>query len=291
MLFLLLRILFTLSFSHLIRLSQARTRRPMAAAAVNYVVAAVGCVIWVMVVRGGASGETLFLGSVAGVIYVVSMVMLLPAMRASGVAVVGAVTQLSMMMPVAVAVWRFREYPSALQTAGIIATLLALPLLSATSAMQEERPRGLSPLILLLFMSTGSSQVVMKEFASTRPGSDLPLYSAALFVAATISTVVWMAATGDTGRPNGKTEVPSDGRLIGEWPIGIALGAVNLLQLVCLLLALRSLPAVIVFPVSAALGIVFNAVVSLVVWRERPSRGGWLGIGLAVMAVILLSWK
>ena len=87
------------------------------------------------------------------------------------------------------------------------------------------------------------------------------------------------------------TREAASGRLVSEWTLGSLLGLVNLAQLVFLLLALDALPAVVVFPVSAALGIALNALASIWFWRERPPPAGWAGIGLAGIAVILLNLK
>ena len=78
---------------------------------------------------------------------------------------------------------------------------------------------------------------------------------------------------------------------MGEWPVGTAMGLVNFLQLVFLLLALRELPAVVVFPLSAVLGITANVLASMVLWKERPRPAGWLGMALAAIAVVLLNFK
>jgi drug/metabolite transporter (DMT)-like permease len=290
--FLLLRIVFNVTFSHLLRLSQARTPRPMAAAAINYLVAALACGAWAWMAGTAPHPAAVALGGAAGLTYVTSLVMMLPAMRRSGVAVTGAVVQLSLMLPVVVAAWRFGEVPNGYQAAGIGLTLVALPLLSAATSVEgDARPGGVSLLTVLLFFSTGTSQVVMKEFAATRPGSELALYSASLFAAATLLTYAWMLGSGDTGRANGDAVSPDEGHVVGEWPIGIALGTVNVLQLVCLLEALRALPAVVVFPASAALGVTVNAVVSMLLWGERPRAAAWVGIALSAGAVLLLNLK
>ncbi len=286
MLFLLLRILFTVAFSHLLRFSQARTRRPLVAAAINYGVAAAACAGW-----AGAAGVpphpvTLWLGAAAGFTYVLSLVLMLPAMRQSGVSVTGAVVQLSLMLPVAVAIWRFGEVPNALQIAGMALALVALPLLSMSTATGEGSRNGARGLVGVLFVSTGASQVVMKEFTMARPAADLALYTAALFGSATLFTLLWMALPAGAKAPSGG----ADGRrLVGEWPLGVVLGVVNTLQLVFLLLALRALPAVVVFPVSACLGIAANALAAMVLWGERPPPAGWVGMALAAVAVLLLN--
>ena len=300
MLFLLTRILFTVTFSHLLRLSQARTPRPLSAAGINYLLAAIACTLWTWIARVAWHPQTVVLGAVAGVLYVVSMVLMLPAMRAGGVSVVGAIMQLALMIPVAFAIWRFGEYPNSHQLVGIVLTLISLPLLSfarATGPVETlprspaEKPSGAARwfplLIAVLFLSGGASQTVMKEFAAVRPDAELPLYSAVLFVTATFCTYLWMILARDTGRV---PDTVPEGRPIGEWPLGILLGAMNVLQLVFLLLALHELPAILVFPVSSSLGIICNTVVSLVLWGERPSPAGWLGIVLAIAAVVLLNW-
>lgn len=288
---LLLRIVFTVSFSHLLRLSQARTRKPIAAAAINYLVAAAACTLWACALGRAWQGPTVLLGAAAGFTYVSSLVLILPCMRQSGVAVTSAVAQLSMMAPVVVATVRFGEYPNVWQTAGIVLTVVALPLLCVSTAAATNTPQRFSPLTLAMFCSTGLSQVLMKEFSATRPGADLAIFSACLFLAATFFTWVWMVHTGDTGRAGEGTPGPDEGTLLPEWPLGLALGTVNVLQLVCLLRALQELSAIIVFPVSAALGITANVGVSMLLWGERPRPAGWLGIVLAVAAVVLLNLK
>lgn len=292
MAFLLLRIVFTVAFSHLLRFSQARTRRPLLAATVNYGMAGLACSLW-----AGATGSlphwpTLVLGALAGFTYVTSLVMMLPAMRKSGVSVTGAVVQLSMMAPVPVAILRFGEYPNAWQTVGIVLTLVALPLLSASSAVQTSQSAGrFSFLIVWLFLSTSTSQVVMKEFSTTRPAADLPVYSAALFLSATFFTWLWMTRAAGSAAPAEPETRQEERKLVGEWPLGTVMGVANVLQLVFLLLALRVLPAVIVFPVSASLGIVANVLAAMAIWKERPPPAGWVGIGMAIIAVVLLNLK
>src|SRR5881227_1190062 len=156
MFFLLVRVVFTVAFSHLLRLSQARTRRPMAAAAINYLVGATILAGWAFGAGCRWHAHAVLLGALAGGTYVSSLVLLLPAMRQCGVSVTGALLQLSLIVPVGVAIWRFREIPNAFQTAGIVLTLVALPLLSATSAVRATPVRGGSALLpVLLFLSAG----------------------------------------------------------------------------------------------------------------------------------------
>ena len=71
--------------------------------------------------------------------------------------------------------------------------------------------------------------------------------------------------------------------------MGIVLGAWNCGGGLTMLIALRYLPGVVVFPVSSALGLVLTACVALLVWRERISGWAAAGIGLAVASATLMN--
>ena len=55
-----------------------------------------------------------------------------------------------------------------------------------------------------------------------------------------------------------------------------------------LMLALRLLPGVVVFPVRASANIALTAALAFVLWREQVTPRQWLGVALAVAAVYLL---
>ncbi len=294
MAYLLFRILLTVSFSHLVRFLQVRTERTLPAALVNYMVATV--VSAALALAWGARGlswTAAWLGAVGGVTYVTSLVLMLPAMRQAGVAVSGAILQLALMVPVSLAVWRYGERLTVYHLVGILLTCISLPILSASTVTGEEQPRPArrwSPLLALLFLSSGVSQTVMKELVFQTPApADRMAFMAVLFAVATLGTWLWMVwrrSVPETDHPSG---VPRMASPAIDWAVGVPLGLVNAGQLVCLLLALRDLPAIVVFPVSSALGLVANVAVSLWLWRERPARSAWLGIALATVAVLLLS--
>lgn len=287
MIFLALRIVCTISFSHLLRLVQMRTRRPRAAAAVNYLVAAAASAVWMAASGCDLRVESGALGLLAGCTYILCIVLMFRAMEESGVSVTGAVVQLALVLPIGVSIWRFDERPSTWQWAGIAVTAIALPLLGLASAVRDSQARrGFSASTLLLFFATGVSQVIQKEFAATRPRAELPVYSAALFATAAALSFPWLVRGG--ARSTGAT---ASSHSSSELSLGALLGTVNVLALLFLILALAALPAVVVFPISAAVGIVGNALASWVFWKERPSRRGWLGIALAAVAVVLFHFE
>jgi len=80
----------------------------------------------------------------------------------------------------------------------------------------------------------------------------------------------------------------------GRWPgpaavgWGVVLGVVNYGSLEFLLRAVAELPGPFVFPANNIAIMVLAATLGVVVWGERLSRANYVGLGLAVLALILL---
>src|SRR5438034_3004223 len=120
MLFVFLRAACNLVFAQLLRLGQTKRPQTLGVVTVNYLVATLASLA-----LAGLHGRphyvpsTLGLGALGGVSYIVSMLLLLPAMRRSGLSVAVAVLQLAILVPVAYAMLVFREMPSRAQWVGI----------------------------------------------------------------------------------------------------------------------------------------------------------------------------
>jgi glucose uptake protein GlcU len=113
MLYILLRVLFMTVFAQLLRYAQARGGRVMLVVLVNYAFAALFCAA--LAASGGQLGfsrVTFECGAIGGTAYLVSLLLLLPAMSQSGVAISVAVLQLAVLVPVATSIVLFGERPS-----------------------------------------------------------------------------------------------------------------------------------------------------------------------------------
>jgi drug/metabolite transporter (DMT)-like permease len=294
MLFLALRILLSVAFAQTLRFAQLRTGRTLAVALVNYGVAALicGAIAWSL---GGhsLSSSTLWLAVAGGTTYFTSLVLLLPAMREAGVAITGAIFQLSLMVPLSLAICRYGEQATPYRIAGIALSLISLPILSASTAVtRSERRFRWSLSLPLLFVSSGLSHTVMKELAFQHPTTAERFgFMAFLFLVSGIGTGLWVGwGPGRAELRAGPANGPARASLRRvDWLVGVPLGLLNCGQLICLLLALHHLDALVVFPVSSSLGVVVNVVTARALWGERPTRAAWAGIVLAVAAVVLLN--
>jgi drug/metabolite transporter (DMT)-like permease len=280
LIYLCLRILFNTSFSQLLKWAQVRDGQMLPAALVNYLVAslltALAWAAW-----GGAFPPpvVVWLGALTGLCYAVSLLGLESAIRISGVSIAVAVLQLSVMVPTLFSMIVFREIPDLLQTLGIVLAMVALPLLSQSRAVINGEAASAAKILLVmlnLFLITGLSGVGMKLAQAYASPGDRYAYS---FLVFSVSVVVIAAAVG--------YRRPAWGS--GALPIGSLVGIANAVQLECTLRALAALPAVIVFPVSTALTVALNTLLSVRLWGERLEMRARWGIVMALAAAVLMN--
>jgi drug/metabolite transporter (DMT)-like permease len=280
LIFLGLRILFNTAFAQLLKLAQARDGHMLPAACVNYIVAALlgGLSLFLFHVHA-PKPLSVWLGLATGLTYALSLLGLEIAMRASGVSIAVAILQLAVLVPTVLSMILFRERPDPLQSLGMILAVPALWLLtgSRTIAGGPRVPsRGAVVTLLLLFLITGCSGVIMKTFEVYCPPGDRLAYATALFTVSAL--VIGLAVV--------RKQVQW-GPL--AWPIGSLVGVCNLLQLEVTLMALAALPAIVVFPASSALTVVISALLSVWFWQERLNTRSLVGMALAIFAAILLN--
>jgi multidrug transporter EmrE-like cation transporter len=69
---------------------------------------------------------------------------------------------------------------------------------------------------------------------------------------------------------------------------GALLGTANFGNYLFLVMALTALPGLVVYPVIAAGEVGLMAVAGVVLWKEKVGVRSWLGIALAVIAIVLI---
>ena len=77
---------------------------------------------------------------------------------------------------------------------------------------------------------------------------------------------------------------------LAEFGFGFAMGTSNILQTHFILKSLHFLAGFVVFPVSSAGGLLLTAIVATSLLGERLNRKTCWGVGVAVVALVLLNW-
>jgi drug/metabolite transporter (DMT)-like permease len=129
--------------------------------------------------------------------------------------------------------------------------------------------------LLLLFLADGLVMIPALVFRKEMPLSETMPFQTIIFVAAfAVTSVLYYLR-----QPRLEPETL-------KW--GALLGATNFGNYLFLVLALTALPGLVVYPVIAAGEVGLLAIAGVVLWKEKVGVRSWLGIALAVIAIILI---
>ena len=217
-----------------------------------------------------------------GILFIVIFNLMARTAQQLGVSVASVATKMSLAIPVVFGVILYEESLTPLKVIGIIIAMAAVYFASVKSNTFLVGPRSLL-LPLLVFLGSGIIDASIKYLEETRiPAAEFPIFSACAFGAA--GTVGVMSLVGF--RP--KT-------LIRLRPLnllgGIALGIPNFFSIYFLLKALQfpGLGSASVFTLNNVAIVMLSTLLGVLLFRERLSLKNWLGIGLAIMSILLIS--
>lgn len=227
--------------------------------------------------------ETILCGVVGGFFFVVALVTMQSSIRANGAILTTAFSRLGLLIPLAVSIFVFGEKPDIRQFFGILLVLAALLLLNAREDQTGTEGRNqvgsfiLLPLTLLTF---GCGDTISKVFERVGTRSQDQLLFFDLFVtAAILTTGLAILEYRKTGR-----------KILGrELAAGILVGIPNYFASAFLLQALVRLPAFFVYPACSTCTILLVMAVSALCFRERPTKRQYAGVGMILLALVLLS--
>jgi multidrug transporter EmrE-like cation transporter len=256
---------------------------------INYAVAAVLAVIW-LVINENTDIDLLvvFLGVVNGLQYQISLAVLFSVVQLVGIGITFGIIRLSIAMPTLASIYLWGEQPSTLQVVGLVLAFFALPLLGADAHQAARKQSGHSlrtwGVLIIVLLLSGAGFMAAKAFSVWSTPDYQPLYTASVFVAATLSAAFIWPLHRRFRLPAGHTASLRD-----NVSLGVVMGAANLFQIAMLLGALEVLPGTVVFPLTATVGLATTLVGGIVLFGERFGRITAVGIVLALVAIVLIN--
>ncbi len=198
-----------------------------------------------------------------------------------GVSVASVAAKMSLVIPVLVGFLLYKEEASALKIAGIILALAAVYFASIKNRTITVKVETLI-LPILLFIGSGFVDTGI-NFLQTQQMevNDYPLFSMLVFGSA--GTVGLLFIVINTFRKPLKLNLKN---LLG----GIILGSFNYFTIHFLLKALKheGLNSSTVFTISNVATVLLSTLLGIFIFKEQLSRKNWLGIGLAVISIVLV---
>ena len=287
MLYLIAAVLSSATFSTLLRFAENRVRNRFALIAGNYL----SCSMIGAVFLAAGSGFpeerlpfTLLFGAVSGFMYMGTLLLLQKTISGSGLVLASVFNKLGVLIPVLLALILFRELPSVWQAIGFVLSLAAVVWIftGGTKAGQGGKPSGKSirawirPVCLLVTAGLTDSMVNLFDKYGPVSGKDAYLFLNfffAFFISLTILLIRIKA------HPVRLTEVL----------LGAAAGVPIYFASRFVLKSLGGLPSVVVYPVYCVGTLAVITLAGLVLFRERLSARKWIGVGLILVALVLLN--
>jgi len=239
---------------------------------VNYAVA--GIISWTQVDVTPSGFELWHLSSAGlGVFFMLVFLIMARTARENGVAIASLAAKLSMVLPIGLGIFLFREVVGPL---GIIGLVLGFISVFFVSGSLKDSRLGLMP--LLLFFGSGLVDLLISLHTKGGfvPDDQQQVLMSSIFGFAFLAGLVLHIKERNF-------------RWQSVWG-GLLLGVVNYGSLFFLMGALRSdfKPSAELFPLNNLGIIIFSTIFGILLLRERPSRNTYIGIGLGSAALLLI---
>jgi len=267
-----------------LKLADTRKLRRMSLIRTNYAVAAViAFLITVGSGTGHISRPTAVLAVVIGILFVAGLLLWSKTIETAGLALSVVAMRLGIVVPVLASAVVWHERPGTVQLAGGAVALVALALVISdvirrqSGAVPTSAPRPVAAWVWMagLFLVEGAVNTGAKVFQQVMPQVESMSFQTVVFVTAFfVTTIAYFL---------GRERVTQQTLVYGA-----GLGAANLGNYLFLVMALAVLPGVIVYPVIAAAEVALMVLAGVLFWREKVGLRSWLGIGLAVLALVLI---
>ena len=225
------------------------------------------------------------LSILTGFWFIFTYLLMTASTQRSGVTVTSLSSKLSVVLPTLAGVVLFSETLNFVATMGIVLALVALVLVVG-GKKNNVKTKGNGWIVTLLpvfiFFGTGTGDILMKITEQQNTVGNLGFMIAFIYFVALIFgiiIVVWDIAKGKS-RWQWKSAAG-----------GIMLGVINYFSTFCVYNSMRCFDNVVLFPIYNIGVVSLTAIVGWLLFKEKLTWKNYLGLGIAIIAVILITFK
>ena len=278
MIFLIAAVLSSSLISTLMRAFEGQCRHKMAMFVVNYLT----CMVLACLFAGRIAlytsrpgfGLALSLGCTAGILFLLNFVLLQLNIQKNGLAMASTFMKLGVVLSTLIAIIVFHEKPNPVQIAGILLAVFSIILIHSDGSDKKQGAwKWLLPVILVCGGITDSMANTFDKIGDPAVKDYYLFYT---FTAAFVCALIMMLIRHER---------------IGRWELvsGLLIGIPNYFSSRFLLLSLRQLPAVIVYPVISTGTIIVVSLAGVFLFNESLSRRKIAALGIICLALVLIN--
>ncbi|MBN2259695.1 MAG: EamA family transporter [Clostridiales bacterium] len=214
------------------------------------------------------------IGILTGIMFFLTFIMYQFNVRKYGPSLTGMFGKLGILIPMIFSIFIFKEYPSIIQSIGILLSFTSILIINLTGDFKWE----LKPWLLLFFFLGGFAEFSNKIFQKYAMIEFKSVFLLTVFLTALIISFIKII-------PHIRT-IKSK-----EILSGMIVGVPNFFSSYFLINALRSLPTSVVFPVYSAGSILTIIFLSRWLFKESFSKRKWIAVGMTVIALALINFN
>ena len=222
------------------------------------------------------------LSLITGFWFIFTYVLMTASTQRSGVTVTSLSSKLSVVLPTLAGVILFSERLNWIATIGIILALVALTLVVGRKKQNDKSHKTNWILPILIFFGTGTGDILMKLTEQSNGSPDMSFMIAFIYFIALLFGFILVVY--ELIRGKSKWQWKS---ALG----GIGLGIINFFSTYCIYHAMRCFDNVVLFPVYNIGVVSLTALTGWPLFKEKLTWKNYLGLGIAIIAVILITLK
>ncbi len=281
-LFLILSSVCSLTIAHLLKVTETKNLRTLNTLTVNYIVAAIFAFLVGYESNTGSAfvsySAILFMFCIiVGAFFIGNFVAYSKSVHTNGVGITIAAMRLSLLIPVVISIYWYAEYLSGLKIVGILGVFGAMLLLIPKKNHIKIGSISASWLLILIFVLSGFADASLKiyeeEFSSNL--NELTFMGLVFLGAFIIGLIVALLRKGPLVTKK-------------EALLGAAIGIPNLYSSIFLIYALGGISGSVAYPIVNILNVLGGTFLGLIIWNDQVSTKQWMGISMAVIAILLL---
>ncbi len=217
--------------------------------------------------------NALILGIINGALYLTSFILFQYSTQKNGIVLSSVFMKLGLLVPMAVSVMFFKEFPLPLQILGFISALVAIVLINWQKGVKFS---GSAFILLSLLFTGGMGDAMAKIFERCGSADFSGVFLFFTFFSALIFCLFLLFAKRE--KPNIKSIV---------W--GALIGIPNFFSAKFLLRSLSFLSGVIAYPTYSVTTILLVTLIGTLLFKERLKKLQWIALCIILISLVLLN--